>query len=112
MPKSLRQLVFEWSKTNFEKLLVQPCKSEQTNFLIFISKSFTGWYTGSSQSNWKNIWNADEEVVKQWVAEVGPVVTTIYASGEFGSYSGGVLNARDCCNQSEDPSCRYMCDVV
>lgn len=66
-----------------------------------------GWYTGSSQLAWKNIWEADEEVVKQWVAEVGPVVTTIFASGEFGSYSGGVLNARDCCNQSEDPSCSF-----
>jgi hypothetical protein len=66
-----------------------------------------GWYTAARQSAWKNVWNADEEMVKQWIAEVGPVVTTIYASGEFGSYSGGVLNARDCCNQSEDPSCRY-----
>ena len=66
-----------------------------------------GWYTAARQSAWKNVWNADEEMVKQWIADVGPVVTTIYASGEFGSYSGGVLNARDCCNQSEDPSCRY-----
>jgi hypothetical protein len=47
-------------------------------------------------------------MVKAWVAEVGPVVTTIYASGEFGSYHGGVLNAYDCCNQSEDPSCRLL----
>jgi len=45
-------------------------------------------------------------MVKSWIAEVGPVVTTIYASGKFGSYSGGVLDAWDCCNQSEDPSCR------
>lgn len=67
-----------------------------------------GWYTAAHQLEWKNIWNADEKVVKQWIAEIGPVVTTIYASGQFGSYSGGVLNAGDCCNQSEDPSCSYQ----
>jgi hypothetical protein len=54
------------------------------------------------------VWEADETMVKSWVAEVGPVVTTIYASGEFGRYSGGVLDASDCCNQSDDPSCRFL----
>ena len=83
------------------------CHQSKQNFRnVAMTSTFSGWYTGAKQNQWKNIWNADEDDVKTWVAEVGPVVTTIYAGSGFSSYSGGVLDAYDCCDQSTDPSCR------
>ncbi len=70
--------------------------------------SIPGWYTLSQMVSWKNVWNPDEEMVKQWIAEVGPITTSVYVSNEFAAYSGGVLNARDCCNQKQNPRCRYV----
>ena len=50
---------------------------------IVYMKSTQGWYSGSSQLEWKNIWEADEEVVKTWVAEVGPGITSSFLNNSY-----------------------------
>jgi hypothetical protein len=47
-------------------------------------------------------------LAKSWVAEIGPVATGIMGTLDFAYYSGGVLEATDCCEFTEDPSCRSV----
>lgn len=68
--------------------------------------SASGWYN-VAQTSWKNVWSPDEESIKAWISEVGPVVTTIEAGTDFGGYSGGVLNSQYCCDTISDSSCSY-----
>lgn len=51
------------------------------------------------------MWGPSEDEVKTWVAEVGPVVTTLYVGDDFSSYGGGVLDSKECCDQISDLEC-------
>jgi C1A family cysteine protease len=69
--------------------------------------SQSGYCSHAKMTSWRNVWNADEETVKEWLASTGTVQTTIYAGRDFGSYGSGVLVASDCCDMATDPSCDY-----
>jgi hypothetical protein len=55
---------------------------------------------------WRNVYLPGETAPKTWVAEIGPVATGVMATSDFAQYSGGVLDAADCCDLTEDPTCR------
>ena len=56
--------------------------------------------------DWRNAWEPSEDAAKAWVAEIGPLVTTLYAGTDFSAYSDGVLDGGDCCDQASDPECK------
>jgi hypothetical protein len=79
--------------------------------IVYLS-NFSGWYAPAQMTSWKNVWNPDEELIKQWLSEIGPVTTTVHVGNEFANYRSGVLIARDCCNQKQDSHCRYSSNEV